>query len=89
MADLGLKEVPARLASLILQLLETEGIVAKEGYMIPPRFTHWELGAMIGANRVAVTRAFAQLRRAGAVETRRRAIYVSRIRVLKRIAGGP
>ena len=88
MADLGLKDVPSRLASLILQLLETEGIVTGEGYVLPPHYTHRELGAMIGANRVAVTRAFAQLRRAGAVQTRDRTIYITRRGALERIAGG-
>ena len=43
---------------------------------------------MIGANRVAVTRAFVQLRRAGAVQTRDRTIYIKRRGVLERIAGG-
>lgn len=77
--DVGLKEVPARLASLILMLIEGEGIRTAEGYKIPTRYTHQELGSFIGANREAVTRAFAGLREAGVVELRRRYIHVSDI----------
>lgn len=80
--DVSLKEVPARLASLILQLLESEGIVTSEGYRIPVRYTHEVLGTMIGAKRVAVSRAFGKLREAGAIETIQRRIYISDIDTL-------
>jgi DNA-binding transcriptional regulator YhcF (GntR family) len=43
---------------------------------------------MIGANREAVTRAFARLREAGAVEVRRRYIYVENLEVLSVAAVG-
>lgn len=83
MGDLALKEVPARLASLILQLLEQQGVRTSDGYKIPTRYTHQQLGSMIGANREAVTRAFARLREAGVVETRRRYIHVGDIELLR------
>ena len=82
LADVALKEVPARVASLILQLLETEGVVGAEGYMIPTRYTHDVLGTMIGAKRVAVSRAFSKLREAGAIETSQRRIYITDIEAL-------
>jgi CRP/FNR family transcriptional regulator len=84
--DVSLKEVPARLASLILRLVESEGVVTGEGYMIPTHYTHEQLGAMIGANRVTVSRAFAELREAGAIETRRRLIHVRDMEALERVA---
>src|ERR671917_1923713 len=84
--DLGLKEVPARLASLILLVLESEGVRTSTSYKIPTRYTHQQLGTMIGANREAVTRAFARLREVGAVETRRRYIYVEDIELLRAAA---
>jgi CRP-like cAMP-binding protein len=73
-AELVHKEVPARLASLLLRLLEHEGVVTPEGYKIPTPYTHHQLGTMIGANREAVTRAFSRLREAGAVEVHRRLV---------------
>jgi len=84
--DLGLKEVPARLASLILLLIESEGVRTSTGYKIPTRYTHYQLGTMIGSHREAVTRAFARLRDLGAVDTRRRYIHVEDIETLRKAA---
>ncbi len=84
--DIALKEVPARLASLILLLIEGEGLRTATGYKIPTRYTHQQLGSMIGANREAVTRAFVRLREVGAVETRRRYIHVEDIEALEKAA---
>ena len=89
MADVGLKEVPARLASLVLRLVESEGVVVGEDrYRIPTRYTHEQLATMIGAKRVAVTRAFATLKDAGALELRRRYIHVYDMKALEIAAGG-
>ena len=82
--DLGLKEVPARLASLILLMIGDEGLRTRTGYKIPTRYTHHHLGTMIGANREAVTRAFTQLREAGALETENRLIHVRDMEALER-----
>ena len=87
MADLGLKEVPARLATLVLRLCESEGVVTGEGYKIPTRYTHHQLGTMIGSKRVAATRALGKLREIGAVELKHRHIYVRDVKALKRAAG--
>ncbi len=87
MADIGLREVSGRLASLILHLCQSEGVVTPEGYVIPTRYTHQQLGTMIGAKRVAVTRALGDLRRAGAVELTRRQIYVKDVPALEQAAG--
>jgi CRP/FNR family transcriptional regulator, cyclic AMP receptor protein len=87
MADIGLKEVPARLAALVLYLCESEGVVTSEGYKIPVRYTHEQLGAMIGSKRVAATRAVTKLKEAGALELKRRYIYLRDVEALKLIAG--
>jgi CRP/FNR family transcriptional regulator, cyclic AMP receptor protein len=86
MEGLALKEIPARLAGLILELIETQGVRDRAGYKIPTRYTHQQLGTMIGANREAVTRAFARLREVSAVETKRRYIHVENIETLKAAA---
>jgi CRP-like cAMP-binding protein len=86
-ADMGLKKVPARLASLILQLVETHGIVTGKGrYRLSTQYTHEQLALMIGAKRVAVSRAMKGLRKAGAVETGRRHIVIKDAETLERIA---
>jgi CRP/FNR family cyclic AMP-dependent transcriptional regulator len=86
LADISLKEVPARLASLILQLCESEGVVSREGYKIPTHYTHERLGSLIGAKRVAVTRAFKELKESGAVEVSNRYIYIKDVEMLKQQA---
>jgi CRP/FNR family cyclic AMP-dependent transcriptional regulator len=87
--DLTLKQVPARLASLLLLLSEGEGVMtADKQIKIPTHYTHERLGTMIGANRVAITRAFGYLQDQGAVEVLRRRIYLADIGALKRSADG-
>jgi CRP/FNR family cyclic AMP-dependent transcriptional regulator len=86
MSDVIHKEVPARLASLILQLLGEEGIVVGRDYVIPGPYTHEQLGTMIGAKRVAVARAFRRLREAGAVEVEHYRLRVTDLEALERIA---
>ena len=83
---LARKNVAARLASLILSLIESEGVKTREGYRVPVRYTHQQLGAMIGVKRVAVSRAFRKLREAGAVEYTRRYVEVRNLHVLERVA---
>ncbi|WP_053057499.1 Crp/Fnr family transcriptional regulator [Rubrobacter aplysinae] len=89
MEDISLKEVPERLASLILMLIESQGIRTSEGYKIPTRYTHQHLSSMIGSNREAVTRALRQLTEAGAVEVRRRLIHARDLDGLRSFAGSP
>src|SRR5215218_6368174 len=86
LADIALKKTPARLANLILQLGEEEGIATPDAYKIPTRYTHDELGAMIGARRVAVTRAFGKLKGVGAVEVRHHLIHITDPEALERLA---
>jgi CRP/FNR family transcriptional regulator, cyclic AMP receptor protein len=89
MMDIALKEVPARLASLILDLLQSEGVVTREGhYTILTPYTQEQLATMIGAKRVAVTRAFKKLQEQGSVQLRRRKIYVTDLDALNQIAVG-
>ncbi len=84
-ADVAAKDVSARLASMLLMLVEAEGVVAPEGgYRIPTRYTHWQIASMIGANREAITRAFSELQEVGGLEVRRRFVYVTDIEALKR-----
>ena len=86
MEDIALKEVPARLASFILRLIESEGVVTSEGYKVPTRYTHRQVATMIGSKRETVTKAFTLLQQAGAVELKWRRINVKDIETLQRVA---
>src|SRR5829696_687807 len=85
-ASLRRKDLPARLASLILRLVDSEGVVSSDGYRIRTHYTHEQLGTMIGCKRVAVTRAFRKLEEGGAVELRDRRIVVKDMDALKELA---
>ncbi len=86
LAELAHKQVPARLASLILRLSASEGIVSRDGIRIDTRYTHRQLGTMIGAKREAVTRALNELVDRGAVEVVGRRIHLRDHEVLEREA---
>ena len=84
MADIALKETPTRLASLILDLVQSEGVVTREGhYKLVAHYTHEQLATMIGTQRAAVTRAFGTLQDSGCVRLFRHRIYVVDLDVLK------
>jgi CRP-like cAMP-binding protein len=84
MTDIALKHVSARLASLILDLVQAEGVVTREGYYhVSAHYSHDQLAAMIGVKRLAVTRAFGDLQDSGCVQLRRRQIYVIDLAALK------
>jgi CRP/FNR family cyclic AMP-dependent transcriptional regulator len=85
--DATMKDVRSRLASIIVLLIESEGIRTGTGYRIPTHYTHQQLGTMIGANREAVTRAIGILQDKRVVELRRRFIYVTDIEALRQEAG--
>ena len=86
MEDIALKEVPTRLASFLLQLIESEGVVTRDGYKVPARYTHRQVATMIGSKRETVTKAFTLLQQVGAVELKRRRIHVKNLETLKRVA---
>jgi CRP-like cAMP-binding protein len=86
MAEIAHKEAVSRLASQFLRLLESEGVVDREGRKLPAAYTHEELGTMIGAGCVAVSRAFKELREEGAVDTGRANVRVRDPEALQRIA---
>lgn len=85
--EMALREVPARLACLILRMAEDEGVRDDEGYKVPTHYTHELLGTMVGCGRPATTRALHYLRDAGAVRLQGRRIRVVDSRVLEHIAG--
>ena len=86
-ADMVEKEVSERLAAVLYMLVESAGVMSKEGPMIPTRYTHQQLGSMIGSNREAVTRAFAALQEEGCIEQKSRRVYVRDFDALRKAAG--
>ena len=86
LTDVVGKGVPVRLATLILTLVDSEGVRSSESYRILTHYTHEQLASMIGCKRVAVTRAFRKLEEDGAVELKDRRIVIKDIDALKVLA---
>jgi CRP-like cAMP-binding protein len=87
-SSIALKKVPDRLASVILQLVEQDGVVTGDDrYRILTHYTHEEHATMIGARCVAVTRAMKELRETGALGHAGRHIVVEDTETLQRIVG--
>jgi CRP/FNR family transcriptional regulator, cyclic AMP receptor protein len=86
-ADMALKEVRGRVASVILELSKQEGIISGEGRnRIPTNYSHEDLATMVGASRLSVSRAMKELRKAKAVGSARQRIVVEDAVALERIA---
>ena len=85
-ADMVGKDVPTRLATQILRLVDSEGVVSSESHRIPTHYTHEQLASIIGCKRVAVTRAFSKLREDGTLELEDRRIVVKDMDALKKLA---
>ena len=64
--------------------LSTEGTAFRNGIVIRPAPTHYEIAARIGSHREAVTREFNRLESENIVEVRRRQIRIVDIERLKR-----
>ena len=86
LGDVAYREVPARLASAILRLVESEGVMGREGARLSTPYTHAQLASIIGANREATTRALGALRKQGVVEVRDRRVHITDPEALHRTA---
>ena len=86
-ADIALKQEPARLSSAIMRLLESERLVTPDGYKMSTRYTHRQLASMLVVRSEAVTRALNKLQQEGAVQLSNRYIYIHDAEALRRLAG--
>lgn len=87
LADIAFKNVPQRLASVLLNLA---GVPAGQAQPpIPPsvvRYTHQQLAEMIGSYRETVTKAIGELREAGVIRIDDDAISLTNLDQLQRLA---
>jgi CRP/FNR family transcriptional regulator len=74
--DLALRDVPARLASLLLRLAEGYGEEDERGIRLSFRLTHQDLAHMIGSTRETVTMIMSRFRDGGLIGVERRTLIV-------------
>jgi len=63
--NLALLDVYGRVARVLLDISETEGVVTEKGIVIESRPTHQEIAAMIGTSRETVSRVLSDLAKDG------------------------
>ncbi len=63
--NLALLDVYGRVARVLLDISETEGVVTEQGIVIESRPTHQEIAAMIGTSRETVSRVLSDLAKDG------------------------
>lgn len=76
--------VRERLVALLLELARTHGRRTTEGIALSVPLSQQELAGSVGASREAVTKLLSELRRRGAIITRRRGIVIVRPELLRR-----
>ena len=86
-AEFGSTDTAVRVARRLVELAERFGPVNGHGGAVPVAITQEELAALTGASREGVSRALGELRRAGLIETGRRAVRVVELERLRSRAG--
>ncbi len=65
--DLVFRDVPARLAHLLLELSKTDGVADKQGIRLKAKLTHQEMANLIGCSRETVSTTLGQFRDDGLI----------------------
>jgi len=85
-ADLAFRDVPGRLASLLLRLAHAYGQPSPGGQRVALRVTHQDIAAMIGATRETVTAVLSRFREDGLLAFERRHIIIRDAERLRRLS---
>jgi len=84
--DLVFKDVPSRLAGLLLQLSQEFGVKEERGLRLHTKVTHQEMANLIGSTRETVTATLGDFRRAGLVELDRHEIIIKNLQGLANLS---
>ena len=81
--DLSFKQVPHRLAGLLLKLGSEYGSETAAGILIDLKLSRQELADIVGTSRETITRELKKMEREGMIEVERRLITITDIKRLK------
>ena len=74
--NLVFRDVPARLAHLLLELRKTDGVTDKQGIRLRAKLTHQEMANLIGCSRETVSTIIGQFRDQGFIQMDGRSITI-------------
>ena len=83
--DLAHRDVPARLAHLLLVLSKTQGVPDGPDVRIRVKLTHHEIANLIGSRRETVSTILGRFRNKGFVQTKHRSVTIQNIEGLARL----
>lgn len=86
--EMVFRNIPQRVASVLLKIVENFGVETDEGITIDFKVTHQDLADLVGATRENVTMALNQLTRKGIITKRRFLIVIKDAAVLREVADG-
>ena len=83
--DLVFRDVPARLAHLLLELHKTDGVPEASGTRLRVKLTHQEMANLIGCSRETVSMTLGQFREKGWIQMDGRTITILKPEALSRL----
>ena len=83
--DLVFKDVPSRLAQLLLQLSENLGVKDQRGILIRVKITHQEMAGLIASTRETVSATLGDFKRKGLIDLDQRRIIIRNSKGLSQI----
>lgn len=84
--DLVFRDVPARLAHLLVELSKSDGVKAPQGIRLRAKLTHQEMANLIGCSRETVTNTLGQFKDHGLIQMDGRTITILQPDGLSRLA---
>lgn len=87
--DLVFRDVPARLAHLLIQLSKDYGKGMPEGVSLQIKLTHQEMANLIGSIRETVSTVLGEWKKEGLIAVEGRRIILLRLDLLQKRAGSP
>jgi CRP-like cAMP-binding protein len=85
--DLVFRDVPARLAHLLVELSKTDGVAEKQGVRLKVKLTHQEMANLIGCSRETVSTTMGQFRDDGLIQMDGRTITIVNEKGLSKLLG--
>ena len=87
--DLVFRQVPSRVARLLLNLAETHGRVTPNGVKVEFPLTHQDIADMVGSSRVTVTQVINKFRESNWIDVESKRVTIHDIRALEEMVRMP
>src|SRR5262249_34746224 len=87
--DLVLRQVPGRVARLLIGFADSYGVVTKDGIRVDCRLTHQDIASLVGSSRVTVTQILNRMRLSKWIDVQGKRVTIFNLEALKNLAEDP